>query len=63
MREEGRDVRLRRRTVVAVDEQYEREGEGGMDDSVDELEPEHRQPPSEAEAEQDNYANTDDEES
>ena len=49
--------------MVAVDERYEREGEGEMDDSADEVEPEHRQPPSDDEAEQDNYANTDDEES
>ena len=30
-----------------------------MDDALDEVEPEDRQPPSDEEAEQDDYANTD----
>ena len=45
--------------MAAVDEGYEDEPRGGMDDALDELDPEERQPPSDEEAEQDDYANTD----
>ena len=44
--------------MAAVDDQYEGAEEGGMDDALDELDPEELQPPSDAEAEQDDYANT-----
>ena len=53
-------VYTRRRAVAAVDEGYENEPGGGMDDALDDVEPEERQPPSDEEAEQDDYANTDD---
>ena len=45
--------------MAAVDEQYDDEREGGMDGALDEVEPEDRQPPSDEQAEQDDYANTD----
>lgn len=45
--------------MAAVDDDYEEQREGGMDDALDEVEPEERQPPSDEEAEQDDYANTD----
>jgi hypothetical protein len=45
--------------MAAVDDQYEGSEEGGMDDALDEVDPEELQPPSAAEAEQDDYANTD----
>ena len=37
--------------------------EGDVDDAPDQDQPQTREPPSEVEAEQDNYANTDDQES
>jgi hypothetical protein len=61
MRVAGRRIRLHEEApVAAVDEGYEDEPGGGMDDALDELDPEERQPPSDEEAEQDDYANTDD---
>ena len=45
--------------MAAVDDQYEASEEGGMDDALDDLDPEELQPPSDEEAEQDDYANTD----
>jgi hypothetical protein len=44
--------------VAAVDDGYEEKREDGMDDALDEVEPEDRQPPSDEEAEQADYANT-----
>jgi hypothetical protein len=35
--------------------------QGDLDDAPDQAQPERRQPPSDEELEQDNYANTDDE--
>lgn len=43
--------------MAAIDESYE-EAREGMDDAFDEVDPEDRQPPSDEEAEQDDYANT-----
>ena len=45
--------------MTAVDDGYEEKRQGGMDDALDEVEPEDRQPPTDEEAEQDDYANTD----
>lgn len=45
-----------------VDEQVE-DGNDEPEDAVDDVAAEDRQPPSEDEAKQDNYANTDDQES
>ena len=47
--------------MAAVDEQFEEQRGGGMDDALDEVDPEDLQPPSDEEREQDDYANTDDE--
>ena len=44
--------------MAAIDESYEDERRGSMDDALDEVDPEDRQPPSDEEAEQDDYANT-----
>jgi hypothetical protein len=44
--------------MAAVDDQYEAGEEGGMDDALDDVDPEELQPPSDEEAEQDDYANT-----
>jgi hypothetical protein len=48
--------------VAAEDETYDGQGGGSMDDTLDEVDPEERQPPSRDEDEQDDYANTDEEE-
>ena len=48
--------------MAAEDEAYDGQSGGSMDDTLDEVDPEERQPPDEDEDEQDNYANTDDEE-
>ena len=47
--------------MAARDKHYEEERGSGMDDALDDVEPEDRQPPSDDEAAQDDYANTDDE--
>jgi hypothetical protein len=58
MRRPGRCIHLQEETeVAAIDESYE-EAREGMDDALDEVDPEDRQPPSDEEAEQDDYANT-----
>ena len=44
--------------MAAVDDQYEEGEEGGMDDALDEVDPEELQPPSDEEADQDEYAGT-----
>ena len=47
--------------MAALDDEYEGSEEGGMDDALDEVDPDELQPPSEEEADQDDYAGTDQE--